>query len=306
MYYDYLRFIYGDSEAFQRFAAKEGKLIVAKAKADNNTRLFVRSLNTYTDIRTKEGWWNTFTITKKPCSPGTYICKIVKVRADKDGYPIFVAEPILSIDEKMLISDEMMYVFGLSTLFTEEYIEYFKGFNVLHFNKQIEGFGKIDDTNFLSYNVAAAAKCVDLFLASKVTKEQIIAWLHEPTEEDLERELIFNFFRQDLSAMAAAVDAPGLMEPGFCPLLAQKCLKKFGTDGYSRWKDERYVAFIRDLELKYLMAVNSGKIEALEGKDIFHQIEVYLAFDEKRKAAQKAEKTAKKKAKKHSVATSAT
>ena len=306
MYYDYLRFIYGDSEAFQRFAAKEGKLIVAKAKADNNTRLFVRSLNPYTDIRTKEGWWNTFTITKKPCSPGTYICKIVKVRADKDGYPIFVAEPILSINEKMLISDEMMYVFGLSTLFTEEYIEYFKGFNVLHFNKQIEDFGKIDDTNFLSYNVAAAAKCVDLFLAGKVTKEQIIAWLHEPTEEDLERELIFNFFRQDLSAMAAAVDTPGLMEHGFCPLLAQKCLKKFGTDGYSRWKDERYVAFIRDLELKYLMAVNSGKIEALEGKDVFLQIEVYLAFDEKRKAAQKAEKTAKKKAKKHSAATSAT
>ena len=306
MYYDYLRFIYGDSEAFQRFAAKEGKLIVAKAKADNNTRLFVRSLNPYTDIRTKEGWWNTFTITKKPCSPGTYICKIVKVRADKDGYPIFVAEPILSINEKMLISDEMMYIFGMSTLFTEEYIEYFKGFNVLHFNKQIEGFEKIDDTNFLSYNVAVAAKCVDLFLAGKVTKEQIIAWLHEPTEEDLERELIFNFFRQDLSAMAAAVDAPGLMEPSFCPLLAQKCLKKFGTDGYSRWKDERYVAFIRDLELKYLMAVNSGKIEALEGKDVFHQIEVYLAFDEKRKAAQKAEKTAKKKAKKQSTATSAT
>lgn len=306
MYYDYLRFIYGESEAFLRFANKEGKLIIAKSQANGDTRLFVRSLNPYTDIRTKEGWWNTFTITKKPCSPGTYICKIVKVRADKDGYPIFVVEPILSINEKMLISDEMMYVFGLSTLFTEEYIEYFKGFNVLHFNKQIEGFGKIDDTNFLSYNVAVAAKCVDLFLAGKVTKEQIIAWLHEPTEENLERELIFNFFRQDLSAMAAAVDAPGLMEPGFCPLLAQKCLKKFGTDGYSRWKDERYVAFIRDLELKYLMAVNSGKIEALEGKDVFHQIEVYLAFDEKRKAAQKAEKTAKKKAKKHSAATSAT
>ena len=306
MYYDYLRFIYGDSEAFQRFASKEGKLIVAKAKTDNDTRLFVRSLNPYTDLRAKEGWWNTFTITKTPCSAGTYICQIVDVRADKDGYPIFVAAPILSIDENMLLSDEMMYVFGLSTLFTEEYIEYFKGFNVLHFNKQVETFGKIDDSEFLNYNVAAAAKCVDLFLTAKVTKEEIIAWLHEPTEEDLQKEIILNFFRQDLSSMAAAADAPGLMEPGFYPLLAQRCLKKFGNTSYCRWKDERYLAFIRDLEIKYLMAVNSGKIEALDGKDVFHQIEAYFAFDEKRKAAQKAEKTAKKKAKKHSTVTSAT
>ena len=305
MYYDYLRFIYGESEAFLRFANKEGKLIIAKSQANGDTRLFVRSLNPYTDIRTKDGWWNTFTITKKPCTAGTYICKIVKVRADKDGYPIFVAEPILSIDEKMLFNEEMMYVFGLSTLFTEEYIEYFKGFNVLHFNQQIETFGKIDDTCFLNYNVAAAAKCVNLYLAGKVTKEQIIAWLNEPTEEDKERERILDFFRQDLSAMAAAANAPGLMEPGFCPLLAKKCLKKFGTEGYSRWKDERYYAFIRDLETKYMAAVNSGKIEALDGKDIFAQIEAYLAFDEKRKAAQKAEKTAKKKAKKHSAVTTA-
>lgn len=305
MYYDYLRLIYGEDEAFQRFANKTGKMILATAKNDGATRLFVRSTNPFTDILNKEGWWDTFTITNTPCATGTYICKVKKVCADKDGYPIFVAEPIIPVEESLLLSEEMMYMFGLSTLFTEEYVDFSHGYNVLNMQRQVEAISDVNDEGFINYHVAAAAKCVQLFIDGKIPKEQIVAWLLEPTDEEKEQmafeEAVRQFFRRDLSAMAAAAECPGLMEPNFFPLLAKKCLKKSENVGFSIYRTEQLVAFVKDLLSKYEMAVNTGKIEAVEGKSMWHQIEAYLEFDEKRKAEKKAQKTAQKKAKKRSA-----
>jgi hypothetical protein len=119
-YFEELCFYYGEEEAYARYKKQLGNLIIATTKEDNTTRLFMRSLNPISDLQQKNGWWNTFTITRTPCVAGDYICEIKEVRADKDGYPIFVVEPLTQVDEGLNRSNELMEVFYQSYLFTEK------------------------------------------------------------------------------------------------------------------------------------------------------------------------------------------
>ena len=295
-YYDELRFYYGETEAFSRYEKQNGKFIIASANEPGTTRLFMRSLNPIYDLRQRNGWWNTFTITNKPCEEGTFICKIQNVSMDKDGYPIFIAEPIIRVDEDLNLCDEIMYIFYLSGMFTEEHINWSYGFNFDYLMTQVDKISTIHSSLYVSFRTAAAAHTVQLFIDGKVTKEQIIEWLHEPTEWEKEQkafeDMVEGFFD---TLVFNDTDIPGLATP--FSLLSHKCAKfNENHDGYPSTYQK--VEFIKDLQQKYENAVRDGHIQPVNDKTIWSQIEAYLVFDQARKEANKAAKKAAKKAKK--------
>lgn len=299
-YFEELCFYYGEMEAFARYERQAGKLILATAQENDTTRLFMRSLNPISDERQRNGWWNTFTITRKPCAAGTYICEIKDVRSDKDGYPIFVAEPLVQVDDNLHYSDEVMYVFYLSRLFTEASHINFGEFNIVFMAEKINELAKIHTAKYASYYEAAAASAVQLFIDGVITREQISAWLNEPTDWQKQEEAFNNevlrFFNMNLAAMSDTTDISGMISPSVFQLTAEKCLK-FKTE-HELSSVERKANFVKDLLAKYEYAVNAGQIQAVNDQSIWHQIEAYLKFDKNRKQAQKAAKTAAKKAKK--------
>ncbi len=300
-YFEELCFYYGEEEAYARYKKQLGNLIIATANEDNTTRLFMRSLNPISDLQQKNGWWNTFTITRTPCVAGDYICEIKEVRADKDGYPIFVVEPLTQVDEGLNRSNELMEVFYQSYLFTEKGSH---GIGIFNLNYLAD---KVNEIAPVAYGIGVggyyemhAAQAVRLFMDGVITLEQITAWMNEPTDAEKEyaifAEEVCRFFNSDLEAMVVASEISGLMEPTFFPLTAAKVMKFKAERGYL-YTDQK-VDFVKNLLWKYEQAVKAGQVEAVENRTIWHQIEAYLQFDKERKMAQKAAKTAAKKAKK--------
>ena len=285
-YYDTLREVYGEEEAFARYESKHGKLFIGTANNDGDTRLFVRSVNPLTDMRKKSGWWNTFTITNRPCDAGTFICKVIEVRADKNGYPIFVATPVVRIDENIIACDEVMYLFGLSGMFVEELHGWNSEYNHAYFEEQINAISFVPVSHDINHHIAIVQEAVRLFVNGTICREQVVAWLHEPTdfqkqEAAFEEEVMSFFDKADFSAF---------------PLLGEKYLKMKGTQSYI-WPEKK-VTFTQDLVSKYEVAVANGHIAAMSDASIWQQIEAYLVFDNERKKVNKAAKTAAKKAKK--------
>ena len=282
-YYDTLRDIYGEEEALARYESKCGQLLIATANNDGDTRLFVRSVNPMTDLRKKSGWWNTFTITQNPCDAGTFICRVLRVKTDKNGYPIFVVTPIVRIDESLILCDEVMYLFCMSGMFTEDGYGWNSAYNHVYLEEQIEAISFVPQTNS-NHHIVVIQEAVRLFINGTVCRDQLVAWLHEPTDWQKQEAA----FQEEVERFLKA--------PIPFPLLGEK-YQKFRGDRLYVWPEQQ-VEFVRDLLSKYEFSANAGQIAAQPEASMWQQIESYLQFDKDRKLAQKAAKTAAKKAKK--------
>lgn len=101
--------------------AEAGKLVLCKCEEDDSTRLFIRTFNSFATVMTKYGWWNTFTVSEKPCKKGFYVCRIRRFRNDKNGFPNLVVTPVTYVgryvDED---ADAWEYLFE-SGMFSEMY-----------------------------------------------------------------------------------------------------------------------------------------------------------------------------------------
>ena len=99
-----------------------GKYVLCKARENGATRLFLHRFNTASTLVTKEGWWDTFTVSEKTCEKaGYYICKIVRFRVDRNGYMNMIVKPEKylgeTVDEDCIAWD---YLFGTG-LFSKQY-----------------------------------------------------------------------------------------------------------------------------------------------------------------------------------------
>lgn len=283
--YDNLRCNIGEEAAFERYTSQVGKLIIASVKDDDSTRLFIRDI--FSDSMHKEGWWNTFTISSKPCNKGVYICRIGSVKKDKDGYPIFIVDPLKEIDESILdfYGSRTSRVFSNSDLFIDAFtlpLSISGNYNAL-----IEYVSTLDESiedHFSTDKICA--KIVNLVIDGKITIEEIDILLNKPTERQLETKRIM-----DMSSDIFL--NPGKYEEKY-PLLVNAVLKNYKRLGI----DFSSYNCIEELYNKYDWSVNvKNEVEPVNG-DIFDKIEAYLKFDSGRKAANKAAKAAAKKAKK--------
>lgn len=79
----------------------KGKYIICESRAGyENGRMFIRIVNnSIVDSSTKEGWWNTFTISTKVVPVGLWLCSIDHYKTDRNGYLNVVVTPIVAVPE---------------------------------------------------------------------------------------------------------------------------------------------------------------------------------------------------------------
>ena len=322
--FDHYAGIWGYETIFRQYEEQRGKLFIATARNDNDTRLFGRSLLPSIDMEGKEGWWSTFTITENAQQKGTYIVKIVNVRPDKDGYPIFEVDVLCSVDESVLVDNPIASLFLSSDCFNESCRRALYNWNYAALRREIAKFVELPE--FTDVQVVAA-EAVQKLMSGVVTIEQIHEWLVSPTDEEIREKQIEedaklfssnwrlrNFQpyvdRADVPAWANEINRSNWERaaefrkktpvvdlskyPNLCGEMqkAEDEHRTVSTDAFIRWHEN------------YRWGVMDGSIEAVAGSYL-DQIETHLArvaslkaAKDAQKEASKAKKTAEKKAKK--------
>lgn len=138
-----------------------GKFILCEAREEKATRLFIHQFHSFASMLTKNGWWDTFTITKHECVKGFYLCTIDEVRNDKDGYLNFVVTPKKYLGstthEDSIAWDYLFWTGKFADEYTNRYLKFKRRFNVLNlertFAKGFEesGFQKIANYIFREF-----------------------------------------------------------------------------------------------------------------------------------------------------------
>ncbi|MCM1222144.1 MAG: hypothetical protein NC548_47505 [Lachnospiraceae bacterium] len=235
-----------------------GKLIFANAKPNEKeattTRMFIESFDAYMKESTKNGWWDTFTVSDIACESGTYICKIIDCKVAKNGYPMFIVHPIKKYTGNDLFTVEdiknsavsslnmryiaVMDVFGSSRLFSNMYWELwchreddfyhcnYNGILTKYMNKWIELKSRTDvDITTTADDKLAGIVAVELFLNGDLTIDDINEALQSKYHYQLYVEDIFD----NLDKYAEEY-----------PLFINKLIKKYHTekDFYMKHKDD--------------------------------------------------------------------
>lgn len=322
--FDRMSTIWGYDIAFDHYKEQTGKLMIATARNSGDTRLYARSIDLVEDKEKKEGWWNTFTITKTPCEKGTFIVEIKNVRPDKDGYPIFEVEVLSPISEDVTNSNLIALVFYCSHKFTERC-----NAGMLHNHNVVCAYNNIktftEKERYYSTK-DVAADLVDLLIAGKIEYTDVEKWLTEPTEAEKRKQrfevAMLNFFEcinkkpiveeptfndntptwfRDMATDAynqrkanEKANPTSYVDTNKYPLLRAKCIALKEEHGGYYFPASAKVRFIDDLCTKHCMTIG----DYADDESMFAYIEAALRFDADRKAKNKAKKTAAKKAKK--------
>ena len=111
-------------DAFQEVElnkTEKGKMILCESKEEESTRLFIHQFNSLMSCLTKDGWWDTFTVSKEACNKGFYLCEIDSFRIDKNGYLNVVVLPKKFLGE-IIDEDNLAWDFFFRTnLFCSKY-----------------------------------------------------------------------------------------------------------------------------------------------------------------------------------------
>ena len=99
-----------------------GRLVVCDARKENSTRMYIHRLSRIDDIFMKDGWWDTFTISEKPCrKTGYYLCRIKEFRIDRNGYLNMVVIPLHYLGTDIDMDSDAWKYFGNRGFFTNYY-----------------------------------------------------------------------------------------------------------------------------------------------------------------------------------------
>lgn len=283
--FEVLETLYGEEEANRRFEAAVGKYVIVEAREDNTTRLFIKSTNDITNARTKDGWWNTFSICKSPCNKGFYIGEVSELRHDKYGYPIFVIQIKCSIDDDFMSHEPFVHVVAMSHLFLNEFdnLDSRNNYDALIELGVKHGYdGGCNIINLSKY-------LMELFMDSKISIKDIDNAANTATQYDINCQKITDFFNN------------GDNRSKYPLLFAKKDKESFSNalKYNSKYASEDAYWFMSDIVSSANSAVDKGFIPAMEDSECYQDfIERYLHFNQERKKANKAAKTAAKKAKK--------
>ena len=290
--YDELVLECGEEKAFSKYACQKGRYVLVNAK-ENATRLFIQTLYTFESADRKYGWWDTFTITKKPQNAGLYIARIDEVRKDKKGYPNFVVTPVMKLNMEDILGGENLYkgssllydFFLVTRMFTEhsDLDIIMRGCNLKSLSR------RLSEVNYSGYSEDKICICraaMHAALNGHLTLKEIIQILLSPTDEKIAHEkyvAMLHEFVDHREEKAAEY-----------PYLVKKLNRMIELDG--EWQIKHDIEYIMYdfADIKYDHAVQDGHVEQING-DCFDKAEAYLNFDAERKAKNKAAKKAAKK-----------
>ena len=174
-----------------------GRLVVCDARKEYSTRMYIHRLSRIDDIFMKDGWWDTFTISEKPCrKTGYYLCRIKEFRIDRNGYLNMVVIPLHHLGTDIDMDSDAWKYFGNRGFFTNYYqsIGYYRTrYNVaaLH-NLFEEDIAKIEKNekerlgdDYICADKEIAEFILEKFIAGDITLKDIDKALDE--KDDLEK-----------------------------------------------------------------------------------------------------------------------
>lgn len=100
---------------------EKGKMVLCESKENDSTRLFVHRFSSWADFVTRNGWWDTFTISNTTCKTGYWLCVIDSFRIDRNGYLNMLVTPKKHLGESVddeSIAWDFFYSLGI---FCSEY-----------------------------------------------------------------------------------------------------------------------------------------------------------------------------------------
>jgi len=269
-----------------------GKYLICESREDSSTRLFIRNVtNILEDSFKKEGWWNTFTVTKTPTNKGLWLAKVVEYRLDRNGFLNLEVEPMLPVDDIKFhtlfdskdngtwnsIAWWVMIV--RSEAFLDEYN--FNTFN-LHkpnFKALKERFTELEELDEYEIGKVLLKK----YLSDEISLEDMESCLNKPSEWE---QLVL-----DIQKAIASKTIESTYGEKY-PLFVNKIENNVIRNGYVHIElINNYLK--RQIEY-YDELVTSGKISPISG-DVLDIVEVALSYRKSLKDREKAIKKEKRK-----------
>lgn len=174
-----------------------GRLVVCDAREVHTTRMYIHRLSRIDDIFMKDGWWDTFTISEKPCrKTGYYLCRIKEFRIDRNGYLNMVVIPLHHLGTDIDMDSDAWKYFGNRGFFTNYYqsIGYYRTrYNVAALHKLFaDDIKKIEKNekeclgdDYICADKEIAEFILERFIAGDITLKDIDKALDE--KDDLEK-----------------------------------------------------------------------------------------------------------------------
>lgn len=273
-----------------------GKKLICECRGEESnkpgTRLFIRNVtNILVDAHKKEGWWNTFTISREKVEKGLWLAEVVSYRLDRNGYlnsEVKVIMPVNDIAFHALFSNKkgtwnssawwlMMVV---SNAFLREYD--FSAHGIIHdpnFKELKKKFPMFDGLT----TKEIGEKALYMYLNDEIAIEEIEECLDTPSDWE---KLISN-----ISSAVLRSNAERLYGDKY-PLFAKKVSHNV-ENGASFITDCNTENYIRRQMDYYNELLKDGKIEPVEG-DVLDIVEAALAYRKSLNDAKKAEKKKQK------------
>lgn len=285
---------FAEFEAGNLNKSELGLLLLCEARNDGDTRLFISQFSFLMDDFTKNGWWDTFTISKEPCKKGFYLCTIEEFRIDRNGYLNVVVKPSRFLEtfiEENKESDAWDFLFR-SNMFSTRYARRMSC-GLLNVDALIEKYeeefkrselylnSKPDEIKFFSTSLFAKY-LLEQYLINEITLEEIAIELKKPPYvETLAREILC-VIRTNSSKFDEY------------PLLK----KKFPTDKMFvtelvDWLERKSMEF-DTLRLGDGNSPEYFVVKEQNKNELFERIETVLAYWEDKKALEKAAKKQKR------------
>lgn len=274
-----------------------GKKLICECRGEESnkpeTRLFIRNVtNALEDAYKKEGWWNTFTLSREKVEKGLWLAEVVGYRLDRNGYlnsEVKVIMPVNDIAFHALFSEKkgtwnssawwlMMVV---SKSFLREYA--FSAHRIIHepnFEELKKRFPIFDGLT----TKEMGEKALYMYLNNEVTIEEIEECLDTP-----------NDWEKLISKVSSAVlrgNAERLYGEKYS-LFAKKVSHNV-ENGNSYFTDHNTENYIKRQMDYYDELLKDGKIEPVVG-DVLDIVEAALAYRKSLKDVEKAEKKRQKK-----------
>lgn len=77
----------------------KGKYLICRTDEKSKTRHFICRVGALANEETRDGWWDTFTISKEECEPGYGIFKVKHFTTDKNDNVILIVTPVCHLKD---------------------------------------------------------------------------------------------------------------------------------------------------------------------------------------------------------------
>ncbi len=266
-----------------------GKYILCESREEDSTRLFIHRFSVASNLVTKDGWWDTFTITKTPCKKGMWICSIINFKIDRNGYLNVIVNPEKYLGETIDEDSAAWDYFFKTGLFSSEYFisgRYYR-FNVEHLRSLVDTEIQplvLAEKACLGENYISSARLYDKYIFGKFMNDEFsLEYIANALDEKDSWEKLAEDLTKNISS--------GTDKYAEYPLIVSKLPKNkwnyYTTECTEEWLNRKFWEY--------------DSLKLGEEKDVLNRVSAVLEYYEEKKRKEKEERKAKRKAKKENL-----